>query len=236
MARMIKMEAVVFARYFKQLAFTMAFTMACVAIGMGTISAIPSIAFVMMMFSASVSGSAYDEQNDWGAYRLVLPVSRRDVVLGRYAFNLLAALTASALAALLVGIFVLAGRLLPLTGFAADLLAWNEEVSMAAVAGMVSCACIALAMSSVTLPAYFKLGQTKATQWLPFIMLLLSVAPFVAIGFIGGEALEMLESAMEASRATGGFGPVGLGALAVALAAYALSACVSVRLYEGRDL
>ena len=34
MARMIKMEAVVFARYFKQLAFTMAFTMACVAIGM----------------------------------------------------------------------------------------------------------------------------------------------------------------------------------------------------------
>ena len=66
MARMIKMEAVVFARYFKQLAFTMAFTMACVAIGMGTISAIPSIAFVMMMFSASVSGSAYDEQNDWG--------------------------------------------------------------------------------------------------------------------------------------------------------------------------
>lgn len=236
MARMIKMEAVVFARYFKQLAFTMAFTMACVAIGMGTISAIPSIAFVMMMFSASVSGSAYDEQNDWGAYRLVLPVSRRDVVLGRCAFNLLAALTASALAALLVGIFVLAGRLLPLTGFAADLLAWNEEVSMAAVAGMVSCACIALAMSSVTLPAYFKLGQTKATQWLPFIMLLLGVAPFVAIGFIGGEALEMLESAMEASRATGGFGLVGLGALAVALAAYALSACVSVRLYEGRDL
>ena len=152
----------------------------------------------MMMFSASVSGSAYDEQNDWGAYRLVLPVSRRDVVLGRYAFNLLAALTASALAALLVGIFVLAGRLLPLTGFAADLLAWNEEVSMAAVAGMVSCACIALVISSVTLPAYFKLGQTKATQWLPFIMLLLSVAPFVAIGFIGGEALEMLESAMEA--------------------------------------
>ena len=41
MARMIKMEAVVFARYFKQLALTMAFTMACVAIGMGTISADP---------------------------------------------------------------------------------------------------------------------------------------------------------------------------------------------------
>ncbi len=82
MFRMMRMEWVVFAQYLKQMLFTMLITMACLAAGMGSLAPLPSIAFAMVMFNMSTSGSAYDEQNDWGAYRLITPISRRDVVLG----------------------------------------------------------------------------------------------------------------------------------------------------------
>lgn len=236
MLRMMKMEFTIFTQYLKTMLFTMAFTMACIAVGMGTVTALPSIAFIMMMFGMSTTGSAYDEQNGWGAYRLALPVSRRDVVLGRYAFNLIVAIAAAAVTSVLVALLVGFGQAVPLTGRLAEMLSWGDEGIMPSLAGLLACACIGLALSSVTLPAYFKFGQTKATQWLPFIMLLLNVAPFVVIGLMGGEAAALLDRAMMASRQTGGFGALGLGVLAIALAAYAASAFVSVRLYEARDL
>ena len=233
---MMKMEFTVFARYLKQMVFTLTFTMACVAAGMGTISVLPSIAFIMMMFSMSMSGAVHDEQNDWGAYRLVLPLSRRDVVLGRYAFNLLVSLCAAAGASVLVAALVLLGRALPVTGFAASLLAWNDEAMMAAVAGTVVCVFLGLVSSSVTLPAFFKLGQTKATQWLPFIMMLLSVAPFMVIAVVGGEVLATVEQMIQRLIETGGMGVLGVVAVVAALGVYAASACISIRLYEARDL
>ena len=33
----------------------------------------------------AIGSSVYDDQNGWGSYRLTLPVSKRDVVLSRYA-------------------------------------------------------------------------------------------------------------------------------------------------------
>ena len=236
MKRMLKMELVVFGQYLKQLMFTMAFMGICVAVGMGTIAGVPSIAFIMMMFGLSMSGAAYDEQNSWGTYRMTMPLSRREVVLGRYAFNLCAALCAAAAASVVVAALVALGSVFPISGFAADLLAWNEETMVSAVAGMVSCGCIGLALSSISIPVYFKLGQTRATQWLPFIMMLLSVLPFVAIAVVGGEPLAILERAMGTVESAGGFGAIGAVALGVALGSYCLSAFVSIKLYEARHL
>lgn len=236
MMRMVKMELVVFGQYLKQLLFTMAFTVTCVAVGVGSISIIPSTAFVVMIFSFSMAGAVYDEQNAWGAYRMAMPLSRRDVVFGRYAFNLFTALGVSLIAAVITAVLVALGTMLPVQGFVADLLVWNEDTTASAIAGVVSCMCIGLALNSITLPVFFKFGHTKATQWLPFIMLLLSVLPFVVMGMIGGEPFALLEQALNTAQATGGMGMIGFGALVVALVVYGVSACVSIKFYEARSL
>lgn len=103
MMRMLKMELVVFGQYLKQLSLSILFMAICFAAGMGSTSALPGIIFMMGIFSLSNSASNYDEHNDWAAYRLTMPVSRREVVLGRYLFVLVGALSLS----LLVGVAIL---------------------------------------------------------------------------------------------------------------------------------
>lgn len=95
MMRMFKMELAVFGQYLRQLAFSILFMAVCFTVGMGSTSMLPGIIFMMGMFSLSNSASHYDEQNDWAAFRLTMPVSRRDVVLGRYLFVLAGTLIAS---------------------------------------------------------------------------------------------------------------------------------------------
>lgn len=236
MFRMMRMEWVVFARHLKQMLFTMLIVVACLAAGMGSLALLPSVAFTMVMFSMSTSGSAYDEQNDWGAYRLIMPISRRDVVLGRYAFNLIMALAAALGATILIVGLTAVGKVLPETGFVADMLAWNEERTVSAAAGMAVCVCIGTILSGVILPAYFKFGQTKATQWLPFIMLLPSVAPWLVIGMMGGSMPELSVKAIETLWETGGFGMAGVLALVISALLYCVSAYVSIKVYEARDL
>lgn len=236
MLRMMKMEFVVLKKYLKQIAFTMAFVVICFVAGMESLVSVPGMAFLMVMFSVSTSVSAYDEQNSWGMFRLVMPLSRRDVVFGRYAFNLLLACVAGLVAAALVAGFLALGAAVELPDFLADLAVWDAQQLEATLAASISCACIGLCLCSVTLPAYFKFGQTKATQYLPFIMLFLSVAPFLALGAIGGPLLDQVKDAIELTATTGGLGMVAFAALGISLAVYAASACIAVRLYAARDL
>lgn len=236
MLRMMKMEFVVLRKYLKQIAFTMAFVVICFVAGMESLVSVPGVAFLMVMFSVSTSASAYDEQNSWGMFRLVMPLSRRDVVFGRYAFNLLLACVAGLVATALVAGFLALGAAVELPDFLADLAVWDAQQLEATLAASISCACIGLCLCSVTLPAYFKFGQTKATQYLPFIMLFLSVAPFLALGAIGGPLLDQVKDAIELTATTGGLGMVAFAALGISLAVYAASACIAVRLYAARDL
>lgn len=236
MLRMMKMEFVVLRKYLKQIAFTMAFVVICFVAGMESLVSVPGMAFLMVMFSVSTSASAYDEQNSWGMFRLVMPLSRRDVVFGRYAFNLLLACVAGLVATALVAGFLALGAAVELPGFLAGLAVWDAQQLEATLAASISCACIGLCLCSVTLPAYFKFGQTKATQYLPFIMLFVSVAPFLALGAIGGPLLDQVKDAIELTATTGGLGMVAFAALGISFAVYAASACIAVRLYAARDL
>ena len=248
MLRMMKMEFVVLRKYLKQIAFTMAFVVICFVAGMESLVSVPGMAFLMVMFSVSTSASAYDEQNSWGMFRLVMPLSRREVVFGRYAFNLLLACVAGLVAAVLVAgflalgaavelpDFLALGAAVELPDFLADLAVWDAQQLEATLAASISCACIGLCLCSVTLPAYFKFGQTTATQYLPFIMLFLSVAPFLALGVLGGPLLDQVKDAIELTATTGGLGMVAFAALGISLAVYAASACIAVRLYAARDL
>lgn len=236
MLRMMKMELAVLKKYLKQITFTMLIVIVCLVAGMGSLTSVPGAAFFIVTFSVSMSASAYDDQNGWGSYRLVMPVTRREVVQGRYALNLLLAIAAAAVAAVLMTAFIALGSAVELPEFLANLAVWDNQQLEATLAASTSCACIGLCMCSVTLPAYFKFGMTKATQYLPFIMIVLSVAPFLVLGVIGGPLLDQVKGAIELAETTGGLGLIAFAALAISLAVYAASSFIAVRLYSARDL
>lgn len=236
MLRMMKMELAVLKKYLKQITFTMLIVIVCLVVGMSSLTSVPGMAFLTVTFSVSMSASAYDDQNGWGSYRLVMPVTRREVVQGRYAFNLLLAIAAAAVAAVLMTAFIALGSAVELPEFLANLAVWDNQQLEATLAASISCACIGLCICSVTLPAYFKFGMTKATQYLPFIMIVLSVAPFLVLGVIGGPLLDQVKGAIELAETTGGLGLIAFAALAISLAVYAASSFIAVRLYSARDL
>lgn len=236
MLRMMKMELAVLKKYLKQITFTMLIVIVCLVAGMGSLMSVPGVAFLTVTFSVSMSASAYDDQNGWGSYRLVMPVTRREVVQGRYALNLLLVIAAAAVAAVLMTAFIALGSAVELPEFLANLAVWDNQQLEATLAASTSCACIGLCMCSVTLPAYFKFGMTKATQYLPFIMIVLSVAPFLVLGVIGGPLLDQVKGAIELAETTGGLGLIAFAALAISLAVYAASSFIAVRLYSARDL
>lgn len=66
---------------------------------MGAVGTAAAIA-AMVPFTGLFSLAAYDEQNNWELFRLTLPLTRRQVVFGRYAS--IALLTVGSLALALV--------------------------------------------------------------------------------------------------------------------------------------
>lgn len=236
MMRMLKMELTVFGQYLKQLTLTMVIMAVCFTIGMGSAASLPGIIFMMAMFSFTTSASHYDEQNDWAAFRLTMPLSRRDVVLGRYLFVFLGSLACAALTAL--GAFIFAGLasvdMLP--AGVADVV--RLDVDAVRIGGFTFAVCGVMGMltTSVSMPVFFKFGQTKATQWLPFIMVLLGMAPFMVMGFMGKETLAAAQQVLSIVETPEGLTLFAVGALIFGMTCYIVSALLSLRVYKARDL
>ena len=103
------------------------------------------------------------------------------------------------------------------------------------------CLLIGATVASVVTPIYFRLGQTKATQLLPTIIVMLFVLPVVFLGNSG-----LLDGALPGAEQIAAFlayieTPGGLfvgcaGMVAAAAVILAASAAISLRLYETREL
>lgn len=236
MMRMLKMELAVFGQYLRQLAFSILFMAVCFAAGMGSTSALPGIIFMMGMFSLSNSASHYDEQNDWSAFRLTMPVSRRDVVLGRYLFVVAVALAVSLLVAVVVCLLSWMGEASLLPELVANAVCLDADMIQTGVFTLAFCSAMGFVIASVSMPVFFKFGQTKATQWLPFIMMFLGVAPFMVVGFMGEDAIMAMQQALSFAETPEGLTSFAVGALLFGAVCYAVSALVSLRVYKARDL
>lgn len=236
MMRMFKMELTVFGQYLRQLAFSILFMAVCFTVGVGSTSALPGIIFMMGMFSLSNSASHYDEQNDWAAFRLTLPVSRRDVVLGRYLFVLAGTLAASLLVAVVACLLSWMGGASLLPEVVANVVHLDADMIKAGVFTLAFCSAMGFVIASVSMPVFFKFGQTKATQWLPFIMMFLGVAPVMAGGFMGEEAIVPMQQALSFAETSEGLASFTVGALIFGAVCYVVSALVSLRVYKARDL
>ena len=236
MMRMLKMELAVFGQYLRQLAFSILFMAVCFTVGMGSTSMLPGIIFMMGMFSLSNSASHYDEQNDWAAFRLTMPVSRRDVVLGRYLFVLAGTLIASLFVTVAACLLSWMGGASLLPEVVANVVRLDADMIQAGVFTLALCSAMGFVIASVSMPVFFKFGQTKATQWLPFIMMFLGVAPFMVVGFMGEEAILAMQQALSFAETPEGLTSFAMGALIFGVACYIVSALVSLRVYKARDL
>lgn len=236
MMRMVKMELVVFGQYLKQLFFSILFMAVCFAAGTGNTSALPGIIFMMGIFSLSCSASNYDEHNGWAAFRLTMPVSRREVVLGRYLFVLAGALSESLLVAAAALVLSMLGQASMLPEVVARVVRLDADAMQVGLFTLAFCSAVGFVIASVSMPVFFKFGQTKATQWLPFIMMFLGVAPFMIVGFMGGEAMMAAQRALAFAETPEGLAAFAAGACAFGLVCYAVSCVISLRIYSARDL
>ena len=236
MMRMLKMELTVFGQYLRQLAFSILFMAVCFTVGVGSTSMLPGIIFMMGMFSLSNSASHYDEQNDWAAFRLTMPVSRRDVVLGRYLFVLAGTLIASLFVAVAACLLSWMGGASLLPEVVANVVRLDADMIQAGVFALAFCSAMGFVIASVSMPVFFKFGQTKATQWLPFIMMFLGVAPFMIVGFMGEEAMMAAQRALAFAETPEGLAAFAAGTCAFGLVCYAASCAISLRIYSARDL
>ena len=236
MMRMIRMELVVFNQYLKQLSFSILFMAVCFAVGVGNTASLLGFTFMMGMFNLTNSSSNYDERNDWAAFRLTMPVSRRDVVLGRYLFVLTGALIVSGLVAAAAVALSMLGEASLLPEAVANVVRIDKDAMQAGAMTLAYCGAMGFVIASVAMPVFFKFGQTKATQWLPIIMMFLGVAPVMAGGFMGEEAIVPMQQALSFAETPEGLTSFTVGALIFGAVCYAVSALVSLRVYKAREL
>lgn len=213
-----------------------------------TVASDSTLAFVGGCFGAMIpllylmSVAAYDELANWQVYRLTLPMSRSNAVVGRYASVLIVAFASAVLGAIAsYAIGAAAGALAP--AVAADpgnggepalstLLISANPASLiwgSAIGG----ASAALLLAAITLPVIAKFGLRKGVRFIPIAGVLLVA---IAISLFGeGGALSSFTPNIVKNLFSNGaeFALIAiLGLLSLAL--YAISLPVSISLYNTR--
>lgn len=238
MKKAFLVELTVLAGYIKQLLPIAAFTGVFVSAGMGTTVALAGILVCMFCMMGSMAASAYDDASNWGAYRLTLPLSRRDVVLGRYAAVAVMGALGIAMGALVQMLASTVGALGILPSEIGDMFVMSPDDVLTSIFGVFFCLLMGMTAASLAIPFYFKFGNTKATQFLPMAVMLL----YVLVIFIfaqmsdGIDVVPMLSQFLAWVETPAGVATCAVVMAAVAVLILFVSAAVSMRIYARRDL
>lgn len=206
----------------------------CVAIGlfmgvaMGGLLPMGACIASMIPLLTAFSLLSYDELNNWQVYRLAMPLSRSDVVSGRY-LCILAVALASALLGLATSLLV--GLIAQLLGPASMIAALSFEGSPPEVV----VASTLFGLSASLIPPVMKSGLTKGVRFAPFIIMFILLAGASLLGDDGVLAPYI-------PRMPGLFGNSEAGAViaagivcAISVLLLAASHQVTRRLYATRD-
>lgn len=189
-----------------------------------------SLGYVSLMVLFSL-----DEQNKWQEMRLAMPVSRLEVVVGRYLSILLCSLLGVAVVLAVIAVIALLSVVIPGSAVLAACVSECNAGSLVLMIGISLVFC--LSATALTAPVVFRLGFTGAVRYLPFAFFALIIAGVCAAKVVpGGESLGVWLGGL-LDGVTMQLTPLGMGCILLAgmLAVYAASACLSVRLYKGRD-
>ena len=180
---------------------------------------------VMIPFSLTITILALDERANWQQFRLALPMSRSNVIAGRYVSFALLALLGIAAGLLVTLVMVGVPQLADLMGN----FSW-QAMLFASVAGLA----IILVMLSVTMPLFSRFGMTKGVRYLP---LLIIIGVFFAFQLDGnGPPPEFVANVLNLLESPAGTIAIAAGVLAITAAVYAISAVISTKLYQKREL
>lgn len=189
-------------------------------------AAMATMAPLMYLFSIF----AYDEINGWERFRLTLPLTKRQVVYGRYVSMLIVSVV-SLLAAWLISMVFLA-IIQGWGGFGASTELTTPESPLAildcGLAGFV----FIVVLAALTLPLLMRFGMNKATRLLPLLVVVVVVLGSVAIGNIsGGLDLTAMRTFLDTHMVA-----LAIGACVLAVVLYLASAFIAARLYQAREL
>ena len=183
---------------------------------------------VMIPFSLTITILALDERANWQQFRLALPMSRSNVIAGRYVSFALLALLGIAAGLLVTLVMVAVAQIAPGVPQLADLMmnfSW-QAMLFASVAGLA----IILVMLSVTMPLFSRFGMTKGVRYLP---LLIIIGVFFAFQLDGnGPPPEFVANVLNLLESPAGTIAIAAGVLAITAAVYAISAAISTKLYH----
>ena len=186
---------------------------------------------VMIPFSLTITILALDERANWQQFRLALPMSRSNVIAGRYVSFALLALLGIAAGLLVTLVMVAVAQIAPGVPQLADLMgnfSW-QTMLFASVAGLA----IILVMLSVTMPLFSRFGMTKGVRYLP---LLIIIGVFFAFQLDGNGPPEFVANVLNLLESPAGTIAIAAGVLAITAAVYAISAVISTKLYQKREL
>lgn len=243
MFSMIKCDLACLRGVARSLSGTALFVAAIFALAMG-VSGVLCAATIVIALSVVNRLMAYDEQNNWQAFRQALPLSRGQVVRGRYVTVALCVF-----ASLLVGIAV---TLLIYLGISVaininpglQLNRWSELLDLSLrlrdlVELFVACGAAGVAVSffglALTLPFMFRFGFTRGARYIPLVFVALSLLVFLGMEGISSSGFDPASLAPLLEN-TGTIVGISLGVVLVSLVVYGLSCLVSLCLYTTREL
>lgn len=213
-----------------------------ITIGMGSAvsgaACISSMVVIMLYF---VLGS-FDEANAWQRFRAAFPLSRKGVVLGRYASILCLSIAACVLGFMMSELLVQAVSFGPLQGVSAllgpevqtSLSVWSNPPSVLLAAAMLG-SIASLGMLSFTLPVVMRFGLTRAARLVPMLILMAAIIGAMSLGQVWDMAwLGKMASWLSADPDIAFLQVIALSTV-LALVLYAISAYVSIKLYERRE-
>lgn len=203
-----------------------------ICIMIGNLYVVTPAVGVMIPFSLIIMILSLDERANWQQFRLALPISRGDVIRGRYVSFLLLALLGIAVGLLTAFLVIVAAQLMPNVPQLADLMAnfsW-QALLMVSVAGI----SIILVMLAIVMPLFSRFGMTKAVRYLPLLIIF-----GVWIAFTlpqNGPPPAFVLDVLNLLETPVGTVAVAAGILAIVAVVYVVSAIVSMRLYKKREL
>lgn len=241
MKRAYMIEMTVLRSYLRQLLGIGFITALFIGIGMQSVIALPAVLTMMLFMMSAMSAAAYDEHNGWGAFRLTMPLSRHDVVLGRYGVIFTIGCCGILIGWVATAIITAAATFMELPGGLSAALAFDVNTMMGSVFATFFCMFMGSFVAGIATPIYFRFGQTKATQYLPLITLLVFfIAPMLVLnsGLLDSGVVEFLslKNALGFVETPTGLACFVVAAAVASLVVLAISAAVSLKLYERREL
>lgn len=192
--------------------------------------------FFPLLFMTSLF--TVDEQNGWERFRLTLPVTRSQVVRGRYltvlvscAVSVLAAMALAVPLSWLAETGLPVATVLPTEGPGIGELLFTTSVASAAAALAI------LLLASLSMPVYLRYGATKASRLAPAVVILafcLAMATLEQVGVLAQWGPHV-DAWLEGLATSGQGAPLAVLAAVAVLAVYAVSSQVSCVIYERRQ-